>query len=195
MKLEGHLWVGCFRKRNAFLFFRWLFFFSMKLTCFPLWCPGFSMPLVSLSSPICSCCPWWEMETLRNFSSNLSYLGLKPMLVDNWECSVWTVPFTNRTGSQCISLSCHFWLLVVNFTSLPSDSCLALSSPDPSQLPSLFPCLHFQRHTWSPLGLHSHDENTHYCISRQFPKMCVVLSDGWWQAPSLQDMQDSQSLC
>lgn len=117
MKLEDHLWVGCFRKRNAFLFFRWLFSFSMKLTCFPFWCPGFSMPLVSLSSPICSCCPWWEMETLGNFSSNLSYLGLKPMLVDKWiESAVCEQSLLLTEVAPSVSL------LAVTFGSLSSAS-------------------------------------------------------------------------
>lgn len=173
MKLEEHLWVVSFRKRNAFLFFRWLFSFSIKLTSFPHWCPGSSMPLVSLSSPICSCWPRWEMETLRNFSSSLSYLGLKLMLVDKWieiaacEQSL----LLTEVAPNVFFFSCHFCLLAVSFTPLPSDSYLTLSSLDPSQLPSLFPCLHCQRQPWSPLGLNFHDKTTHYCISRQFPKM------------------------
>lgn len=140
------------------------------------------MPLVSLLSLICSCCPWWEMGTVRNFSSNLSYLGLKLMLVGKGiESAVCEQSLLlTEVVPNGFFFSCHFCLLAISFTPLPSGSCLTLSSPDPSQLLSLFPCLHCQRHSWSPLGLHSHDENTHYCISRQFPKMRSYLRAAWW---------------
>lgn len=52
----------------------------------------------------------------------------------------------------------------------------------------LFPHLHCQRYPQSPLGLHSHDENTRYCTLRQSPRMLSTLhSARWWQALSLQD--------
>lgn len=108
------------------------------------------------------------------------------------------VCFAYSSCCQCF-FSCCFCLLVVSFTLLPSDSCLMLCSLDSSHLPPLLSCLHCQeRYSWSPLRLHSL-MTTHIILFLGSPLRCTVmclgLGGGWWQAPYLQDMQDSQSRC
>lgn len=176
-------------------------FFSTKMPSIPHCSLGSSMPLMSLWRPICSYCPWSEMGTLSNFSSNLSCLGLKPRLVDKWVMSAGceqSLLFTEVAPSECF-FSCHFSLLVISFIPLPSDSFLLVSSLDHSQLPSLFPCLNFQRHSWFPLGLHSHEEKTHTpAFLGSFLRCavtCVVLSGSCFQGPSSQYTWDSWSWC
>lgn len=55
-----------------------------------------------------------------------------------------------------------------------------------------------ERYSWSPLRLHSL-MTTHIILFLGSPLRCTVmclgLGGGWWQAPYLQDMQDSQSWC
>lgn len=81
------------------------------------------------------------------------------------------------------------WLLVNDFLAAPLVSWLSASSHCPQTAFSCCPpWIILDYHLFStakdtpfPLGLHSHEENTHDCISRQIPKMCSYLcgAQGW----------------